>query len=71
MIAITSYEQTPVLCVTHNVQFFQMFGQILTPLGRVLDVLHCNIKRYENHCTPHVASPSDDAKRDVFHSIGP
>ena len=29
-------------------------------MGRVLDVLHCNIKRYENHWVFHIARHDED-----------
>ena len=39
--------QTPVLCVTQNGQFFQMFAPHTRWMGRFLDVVSCNIKRYK------------------------
>ena len=53
----TSYVFSPVPCVTLNGQFFRCLGNILEiiSLGCVLDVFHCNIKRYEIHWVSHMA----------------
>ena len=50
-----SYVGHPVLCVSLNGQFLQIFAPRTSAIGCFLDVIQVNIKRYENHRVGHIA----------------